>query len=395
MNVAARPTDTRNAEALIERARSLVPALRQRSAQTQSLRKLPDETIADYKRLELMRCLQPAMFGGYGSDYRVFSKMVRALAHGCGSSAWVACVHGEHSWVVGNFSKEAQQSVWGKDPFAVASASVAPNGTAEPVSGGYRLSGRWGFASGCDHAQWILLGAMSKANGKPEPLMCLLPMSDVEVIDDWHVIGLAGTGSKSIAVKDVFIPETHAVTMHDLKRGTGPGRAVHPDNPMFRVPRNMLAVFSLSSVVVGLAERAVAELVDHTRERRSRGLRVADFESQQLMVAEAAAQAETAALVGEHTIERNLRLIESGAELTPEHVAWARRNSSYSAQLALSAVKLILEAAGGTALYLSNPLQEIFRDATAGASHLSLTWHRSATFYGQSRLGLPVDFDAL
>lgn len=395
MNVAARPTDTRNAEALIERARSLVPALRQRSAHTQSLRKLPDETIADYKRLELTRCLQPAMFGGYGSDYRVFSKMVRALAHGCGSSAWVACVHGEHSWVVGNFSKEAQQSVWDKDPFAVASASVAPNGTVEPVSGGYRLNGRWGFASGCDHAQWILLGAMSKTNGKPEALMCLLPMSDVEVIDDWHVIGLAGTGSKSIAVKDVFIPETHVVTMHDLKRGTAPGAAVHAGNPMFRVPRNMLAVFSLSSVVVGLAERAVAELVDHTRERRSRGLRVADFESQQLMVAEAAAQAETAALIGENTIERNLQLIESGAELTPEHVAWARRNSSYSAQLALSAVKLILEAAGGTALFLNNPLQEIFRDATAGASHLSLTWHRSAPYYGQIRLGLPVDFDVL
>lgn len=395
MNVAARPTDTRNAEALIERARSLVPVLRQRSAQTQSLRKLPDETIADYKRLELTRCLQPAMFGGYGSDYRVFSKMVRALAHGCGSSAWVACVHGEHSWVVGNFSKEAQQSVWDKNPFAVASASVAPNGAVEPVSGGYRLNGRWGFASGCDHAQWILLGAMSRANGKPEALMCLLPMSDVEVIDDWHVIGLSGTGSKSIAVKDVFIPETHVVTMHDLKRGTAPGAAVHPGNPMFRVPRNMLAVFSLSSVVVGLAERAVAELVDHTRERRSRGLRVADFESQQLMVAEAAAQAETAALIGENTIERNLQLIESGTELTPEHVAWARRNSSYSAQLALSAVKLILEAAGGTALFLNNPLQEIFRDATAGASHLSLTWHRSAPYYGQIRLGLPVDFDVL
>jgi 3-hydroxy-9,10-secoandrosta-1,3,5(10)-triene-9,17-dione monooxygenase len=196
-------------------------------------------------------------------------------------------------------------------------------------------------------------------------------------------------------VKDVFIPEAHTVTMHDLKRGTAPGAAVHADNPMFRVPRNMLAVFSLSSVVVGLAERAVAELVDHTRERRSRGLRVADFESQQLMVAEAAAQAETAALVGENTIERNLRLVESGAELTPEHVAWARRNSSYSAQLALSAVKLIFEAAGGTALYTNNPLQEIFRDATAGASHLSLTWHRSAPYYGQIRLGLPVDFDVL
>jgi 3-hydroxy-9,10-secoandrosta-1,3,5(10)-triene-9,17-dione monooxygenase len=321
--------------------------------------------------------------------------MLRELAHGCGSSAWVAAVHGEHSWVVGNFPKEAQHAVWDSNPFAVASASVAPNGTAEPVSGGYRLNGRWGFASGCDHAQWLVLGSMSKANGKPETRMCLLPMSQVEVIDDWHVIGLTGTGSKSIAVKDVFIPEAHTVSLHDLKHGTAPGAQVHANNPMYRMPRNMLAVFSLSSVVVGLAERAVAELVDYTRERRSRGLRVADIEAQQLMVAEAAAQAETAALVGEHTIERNLRTVEAGDEITAEQVAWTRRNSSYSAQLALSAVKLIFEAAGGTALYMNNPLQEIFRDATAGAAHLSLTWHRSAPYYGQIRLGLPVEIDVL
>src|SRR5437868_8866762 len=111
MNITTRPSDTGNAEILIERARSLVPALRERAADTQAARKLPDATIADYKRLELMRCLQPAMFGGYGSDYRVFSKMVRALAQGCGSSAWVACVHGEHSCVIGSFPEEAQRDV--------------------------------------------------------------------------------------------------------------------------------------------------------------------------------------------------------------------------------------------------------------------------------------------
>jgi resorcinol 4-hydroxylase (FADH2) len=395
MNITTRPSDTRSADALIERARLLVPALRQRAAQTFADRKLPDETIADFRRLELMRCLQPTMFGGFGSDYRVFSKMLRTLAQGCGSTAWVAAVHGEHNWVIGNFPEQAQHDVWDGNPFAVASASVAPSGTAEPVNGGYRLSGRWGFASGCDHAQWIVLGAMSKASGKPETRMCLLPMGEVEVIDDWHVMGLCGTGSKSIAVKDVMVPEAHTVTMHDLKRGTAPGAKVHAGNALYRMPRNFLAVFSLSSVVVGLAERAVAELVEHTRERRSRGLRVADLEAVQLMVAEAAAQAETAALVGEHTIDRNIELVESGQEITAEQVAWTRRNASYSTQLAHSAVKLIFEAAGGTALYANNPLQEIFRDVTAASAHLSLTWHRSAPYYGQIRLGLPVDFDAL
>ena len=113
------------------------------------------------------------------------------------------------------------------------------------------------------------------------------------------------------------------------------------------------------------------------------------------MMAEASAQAETAALVGEHTIDRNIKLVESGQEITAEDVAWARRNSAYSVQLAHSAVKTIFDAAGGTALYTSNPLQTIFRDVTAGAAHVSITWHRAAPFYGQIRLGQPVDFDMI
>ena len=395
MNITTPVSDSRSAEVLIDRARTLVPALRQRAPQTLAERKLPHETIADFQRLGLTRCLQPAMFGGYGSDYRVFSKMLRALAQGCGSSAWVAAVHGEHSWVVGNYPEEAQREVWDGNPHAVASASVAPNGTAEQVSGGFRLSGRWGFASGIDHAQWVLLGGMVKGAGKPEPWMFLLPISEVEIVDDWHVMGLCGTGSKSLVVKDALVPAARAVTLHDLKRGTAPGAAVHPNHSLYRSPRNLLALFSLSSVVVGLAERAVAEFVEFTRERRSRGLRVADLEAVQLMVAEAAAQAETAVLIGEHTIDRNISMVEGRQKIDAEQVAWSRRNASYSTQLAHSAVKLIFEAAGGTALYATSPLQEIFRDITAASAHLSLSWHRSAPPYGQIRLGLPVDFDTL
>jgi alkylation response protein AidB-like acyl-CoA dehydrogenase len=263
------------------------------------------------------------------------------------------------------------------------------------VAGGHRLSGRWGFASGCDHAQWVLLGSMAKGGTKPESRMFLVPINQVEIVDDWHVMGLCGTGSKSIVVKDVTVPATHSVSLRELKAGTAPGAAVHADNPLYRAPRNLLALFSLSSVVVGLAERAVTEFVEFTRERRSRGLRVADLEAVQLMVAEAAAKAETAALLGEHTIDRNIALVGSRQAIDAEQVAWSRRNASYSTQLAHSAVKLIFEAAGGTALYTDNPLQEIFRDITAASAHLSLSWHRSAPMYGQLRLGLPVAFDSI
>jgi alkylation response protein AidB-like acyl-CoA dehydrogenase len=398
MNVAAprlSGATGKDAEILVERARSLVPALRQRAAQATAARKLPQDTIDDFRRLELTRCLQPAMFGGFGSDYRVFSKMLRALAQGCGSSAWVCAVHTEHSWIVAQFSEAVQHAVWDGNPNAVASASFMVGNMAEPATGGHRLSGRWGFASGIDHAQWILLLATVKGSFPPQQRMFLLPVGQVEIVDDWDVLGLCGTGSKTVTVKDVAVLADYSVSIHELKTGTAPGGAVHKDNPMVRTPRNLLALFSLSSVNVGLAERAVAEFVGFTRERQSRGVKVANLETMQLMVAEASAQAETAALVGEHTIDRALKLVESRQEITAEHVAWSRRNASYSTQLAHSAVKLIFEAAGGSALYAKNPLQEIFRDAMAASAHLSLTWHRAAPPYGQIRLGMPVDFDSL
>ena len=196
MNVAVTNTRTKNAEVLIERARTLVPALRQRAAQATAERKLPQETIDDFRHLDLTRCLQPPMFGGYGANYRVFSKMLRTLAQGCGSSAWVAAVHGEHSWVIGQYPEQAQRDVWGNNPLAVASASIAPVGEAEPAAGGHRLRGRWGFASGCDYAHWLLLGGVLKQDGKAEERMFLVPIGAVEIVDDWRVMGLCGTGSK-------------------------------------------------------------------------------------------------------------------------------------------------------------------------------------------------------
>jgi alkylation response protein AidB-like acyl-CoA dehydrogenase len=297
--------------------------------------------------------------------------------------------------VVGQFPESAQHAVWDGEPFAVVSASFMVGRTAEAVAGGHRLSGQWGYVSGCDYAQWVLLHATVKGSSPPEARMFLVPMNEVEIIDDWDVLGLRGTGSKSVTVKNLLVPADRSVSIHELKTGAAPGAAVHADNPLYRTPRNMLALFSLSTVNVGLAERAVAEFVEFTRARQSRGVRVAGLEAMQLMVAEASAQADTAALIGEHTIDRATSMVEARQTITADDVAWSRRNASYSTQLAQSAVRLIFEAAGGAALYAGNPLQEIFRDTMAASAHLSLTWHRAAPPYGQLRLGLPVEFDTL
>ena len=368
-------TPRESAEILIERARSLIPALRQRSKQATAERRLPQETIDDFRRLGLTRCLQPAMFGGFGSDYRVFSKMLRTLAQGCGSSAWVAAVHGEHSWVVGNFPEPRSTTCGTTIRTRSRRRAVAPNGTAEIVAGGHRLSGRWGFASGCDHAQWILLDAMAKGGGDAENRGCFsFRSSEVEIIDDWHVHGPVRhrqqIGRRQGRRRAGAPLGQHARTQDRHRAGRG-GSSRQSALPHAAQPAGAVLV-ELGQSSAWPSGRSPSSS-PFTRERRSRGLRVADLEAVQLMVAEAAAQAEAAALVGEHTIDRNTGMVEARQEITAEQVAWSRRNASYATQLAHSAVKLIFEAAGGTALYASNPLQEIFRDIMAASAHLSLS----------------------
>jgi alkylation response protein AidB-like acyl-CoA dehydrogenase len=386
----------RHADALVDRARGLVPALKERAARAVADRRVPDETIDDIQRLELARCLQPVMFGGYGSDYRVFSRIIRILAQGCGSTAWVCGVFGEHSWLIGMFPEEAQREVWTENPRALTAASFAPTGTAVPVPGGFRLAGRWSFASGCDHCQWLLLGGhVTRAGQPPEERVFLVPVSAAVVVDDWHALGLVGTGSKSVVVADAFVPVVRTLTPYEMKAGTAPGAALHRGFPLYGAPRSLFSVFSLSSVVVGLAERAVTDFVAHTRERMSRGTRMAELESVQLTMAGASARAETAVLVVESTCARNVAMLAAGEEITTEHVAWTRRNSAYAAQLAHDAVSALFHASGASAIYRDHPLQATFRDATAGVAHHALTWDRSARPYGQSRLGIPIDFDVL
>jgi 3-hydroxy-9,10-secoandrosta-1,3,5(10)-triene-9,17-dione monooxygenase len=384
----------RNAEELVARARSLVPTLRERAARATAERRLPDATIAEMQRLELVRCLQPVMFGGYGSDYRVFTRVIRTLAQGCGSTAWVYGVFGEHNWLIGMFPEEAQRAVWGENPRALTASSFTPTGDCATVPGGFRLAGKWSFASGCDHAHWLLLGAFVDGDPAQERVF-LVPMRAATVVDDWNVLGLAGTGSKTVMLRDVVVPAAHSLTPREMKAGTAPGAALHQGYPLYGAPRSLFSTFSLSSVPVGLAERAVEEFVAATRSRVSRGTRMAEVESMQVTVAEASARVEAAVAMVEATCARGHAAITAGETITTELVAWSKRNSAYATRLALEAVNAIFHVAGAGALRHDHPLQALFCDVNAGAAHLSLTWSRNARPYGQSRLGFPLDFEML
>ena len=227
--------------ALLERARALIPRLAERASACTAARMVPAETIAEYHEAGILRILQPQCFGGLQGRFSLFSRIVEELTFGCASSAWVYAVLAEHQWIIAQYPEQAQIDVWDADPLAVAASSLAPRAPAKKVAGGWRLSGKFPFSSGCDHAQWAILGAFLGAAGDPHHIAYLLvPLAEIEIVDDWQVLGLAGTGSKSLVLHDVFVPEHRCVMVADLFAGTPPGASVHPDYPVVRAPRGFL-----------------------------------------------------------------------------------------------------------------------------------------------------------
>ena len=242
---------------LLDQARTLIPKLAERAAATTASRNVPEETIADYHRTGILRVLQPRRFGGLQLRFCLFSRIVETLTEGCASSAWVYAVLGEHQWIIASYPLQAQIDVWGDDPLALASSSLAPRSVATRADGGWRLSGEYSFSSGCSHAQWAIIGAFLGKAGDPRSVGYLLvPFTEIEIIDDWHVLGLAGTGSRSLRLRDVFVPEHRCVLLDDLLAGTPPGALVHPDYGLLRAPRGLLVNYSLPPVSIALGRRA-------------------------------------------------------------------------------------------------------------------------------------------
>ena len=142
---------------LVSRARALAPVLATRAEATEALRRIPDETIRDLKATGLHRICQPARFGGYEAPLDEACDIVAMLARGCASTGWVAGVYTDHQILVGMFDTNAADDVWADNPDALVSAGFTPSGSAEPVPGGWKLTGSWGWSSGCDHADWLVL----------------------------------------------------------------------------------------------------------------------------------------------------------------------------------------------------------------------------------------------
>jgi 3-hydroxy-9,10-secoandrosta-1,3,5(10)-triene-9,17-dione monooxygenase len=379
-------------EEALSRARELVPLLRARAAACEELRRVPDETVRDLNESGLMRLMQPRRVGGSEADWVALVDVSSELARGCGSTAWNWANWAVHHWMLALWPRQCQDEAWGADPAVlIASAIMFPPGKATPVPGGYRLSGRWPFSSGVDSCAWDQIGAVVEGSG--ELRMFMVPRDDYRIIDNWHVLGLRGTGSKDVEAKDVFVPEHRTLAVDASKGGTAhPGAAANP-GPIFRIPLFAALPHMLVGIPLGIAQGAYDVFLEGLRARVSRysGKSLADMTALQMKVAEASACIDAARLLLRDGCTAAQAIAERGQ--VPElmtKVTW-RRDGAFAAQLCQRAMDVIFKSAGATGLYDEQPLQRAFRDLNAANAHITMMWDAQATTFGRVALGLPCD----
>jgi alkylation response protein AidB-like acyl-CoA dehydrogenase len=383
---------------LLARAEALVPGLRARARQAEDDRRIPEASIGELDRAGLFELQKPARFGGFELGLVEFVELVAALGRGCGSTAWVFGVTAERAWLVAKFAERAQQDVWEAHPRARITSSITPDGRALRVEGGYRVSGIWHFVSGIDIADWAVFCTWVLPEGPeaaPVATYVLVPRSDCEVIDTWHVAGLAATGSRDVKLTDVFVPAHRTVPMNELKEGRGPGLASNPA-PLYRLPLIAINPYAILAPVLGIAEGALEQTLAGARERRLRhtGAPTAEQHSMQLRVAEAAAEIDAARALILSDCREAMATVERGEPLTVEQRIRLRRNQGFTTKLLVSAIDRLFAAGGGRAIYLDHFLQRAFRDIHAAASHLGLSWDLVGTLWSEHALGLKLSTPA-
>lgn len=381
---------------LLATMRAVLPEVKTLATQTEKLGRIPTENLSALRKAGLYRIVKPAKFGGYEYDFDMLVELVMELGQACASTAWVYGLYGAHQWLLASFDEKAQREIWEEDADPAICGSYAPAGKATAAAGGYVLNGRWSFASGCDGAQWAVCASVLPVNEDgqaPGPAFFLVPASDYVIDGDWDVVGLAGTGSKTLVLENVFVPAHRLLAFSETMSGRTPGSKVH-SNPGFRIPMLSNIPSCLAAAGVGAATGALSDYIEVTGKRVTRGAvaggnnRMAEFPTIQLRVADAAASIDAAREILLRDVRARALTVRSGEAISTDDRIVSRRGQAFAVSLAIRAAEALNASTGGYGLSMSNPVQRAWRDANAVGRHISLNWDAVGTMSGQMALGL-------
>jgi 3-hydroxy-9,10-secoandrosta-1,3,5(10)-triene-9,17-dione monooxygenase len=377
----------------MRRARECVPVLKERAQACEDARVLLRENELLLHETGLFRFHQPKRFGGMELPFQAVVDLVTEVARGCPSTAWNVGNLGCHHWVLAYYPEHAQREVWDANPDALIASSIAlAAGRGRKVDGGFVVSGRWPFSSGVDNSDWNMLAVTVYDDDAKTPIdwrLCLVPKTDYRILDTWYAMGMVGTGSKDIEVKELLVPEHRALALPLCRGGSEhPGAAVNP-GPLYRVPLVAAAGHPLSAAALGAAEGAYETFVETMAKRIGTytGAKVSDFQAVQIKLARARCLIDSA----RHLMRESAIAFQTAAERN--EVPDLNTKLRYRAQNAFAvaqsreAVEVLWSCYGANAIYTRDPLQRYLRDAQAMCQHFSFNFDIAGSAFGLAALG--------
>ena len=375
----------------IESARALIPLLRERASRCEEAGELLPENAADLNRTGLARILQPKRWGGMELPFQAIFEIPEIIGRGCVSTAWNLSNLLAHHWMLALYDEQAQAEIWNADPDVMIASGIAfPQGRGRMVDGGIEISGLWNFSSVVTPSTWNMLACVVRDGEKVvDYKMCLVPMADYEVLDDWQVMGLKGTGSRSVKCDKVFVPRHRVLSMTHHRRGEPyPGWRTNPA-AVFRVPFGGLSGHCLLGCLVGNAQAMFDAISDMVRERSTSytTLKMRDLGTVQARIGLAGAQIDAARAMAFADCVEGQRMAEEGIAASIELKLKQKRNCAFGAKLTVDAVDTLYALAGANGLYTRGPMERIFRDQHAAACHISFSLDAATSAWGLVALG--------
>lgn len=371
---------------VLDTVRSLLPWLREMDAESEKQGRCPEDVAARLKAEGLFNILKPKAWGGWEMSIQTALEAVRLMASASPSIAWVAALMVIHNWEIALVDPRVAEEIWGPQPDALISSSYAPFGKAEKVDGGYIVNGAWAWSSGCDLCDWVVVGVMFPADNSfgAEQKVMIVPRTDYTIDQaSWQMAGMQGSGSKTVVIKDAFVPEWRVHNVMESFEGHNPGNATF-DAPIYKVPFGALFAWSLATLCIGMAEGAIDLYVGAMRKRRHAydGKPVALDPHTQLKLGEAVAMANAALATQQKDLADMMAYIHrDGAIPKSARIAY-KSNAAFAARMATDALTKVVKAAGGSAFALSNQLQRMFRDIHTGSNHAFINPDRGASNHG-------------
>lgn len=374
---------------IVQRAHDLIPMLRARAEECEKGRMVPKATIQAFKEAGFFKILQPKRWGGYEMHPNVLNKVLIELARGCPSSAWNVMVLGVHPFEVGLLPAKVGDELWGEDNTQLVSSSYAPFGTVAKVEGGYKLNGEWLTSSGCDHAAGgAFVGGRVEENGELVFRSFWIQRSDFEIVDDWFVVGLAGTGSKKLVIKDIFVPDyrSHVIGAYGEESHGG------VDN-LYKMPFFYVFYAAVSSVIIGMA-RGMADLyVEHMVPRQNInqavGAAVNDpFIKGKLGEAYAKIVGATARVL--QNTEEAWSYASKGQLVPLEARIRHFATNQFTGGECFEAAHMIFKKTSTRGVWMNCPMQRQMRDILVGANHITQNQDNIGDLLGGHMLGNPL-----